>query len=207
MAYYAHSALHHHRNFGSDLNFVVPTGNLGNAFAGLLAKAVGLPIGMIMLATNANRVLPEFLAGAPYSPSRSLATLANAMDVGAPSNFERLRWFQPDEGKLRATLAAESVSDEEIREAIATTHARFGVAICPHTATAARVLARLRERGVAGDWAIVTTAHPAKFESVVEPLAGPVEVPPALARLLTRPSRAEGLAVDYAAFRQRLANW
>ena len=73
----------------------MPTGNLGNAVACVLARACGLPIGRIVLATNANPRLPDFFAGAEYTPRRRIATLANAMDVGVPSNFERLRWLHP----------------------------------------------------------------------------------------------------------------
>ena len=96
MSYYALASLQCWRARGQPLNFVVPTGNLGNAMAAVLARALGLPIGDIALATNDNRVLPDFFAGGEYSPRPSMATLANAMDVGAPSNFERLWWLFPD---------------------------------------------------------------------------------------------------------------
>ena len=105
MSYYAHAALAHRRATGEVLNFVVPTGNLGNAMAAIMARALGVPLGRIALATNANAVLPEFFAGADYSPATSIATIANAMDVGAPSNFERLRWlYHGDDAALRAAL-------------------------------------------------------------------------------------------------------
>jgi threonine synthase len=166
---------------------------------------MGLPIGRIVLATNANRVLPEFFAGGDYAPRASIATLANAMDVGAPSNFERLRWLFPDEPRLREALAAVAVNDEGIRASIVAMHRRRALAICPHTATAAHALARLRLEGIAGDWAIAATAHPAKFESIVEPLLGQtVDVPPALAELLSRSSQAEPLAPDFQALGQQL---
>ena len=206
MAYYAQACLQHWRQHREALNFVVPTGNLGNAFAAVLARALGLPIGRIVLATNANRVLPDFFAGGDYAPRASIATLANAMDVGAPSNFERLRWLFPNDLQLRDSLAAYAVSDEAIRASIIAMHQRYALAICPHTATAAHALARLRRESIAGDWAIAATAHPAKFESIVEPLLDQtVAVPPALAELLSRPTRAEPLAADYKPFRDRLA--
>lgn len=205
MSYYAHSALAHRREHGVALNFVIPTGNLGNAFAAVLARGCGVPIGRIVLASNANRVLPDFFAGADYAPRPSVATLANAMDVGAPSNFERLQWHYPDADVLRHDIQAFSVDDDAIRATIRSRHERFGEVFCPHTATAAHVLEALREKQVHGDWAIVATAHPAKFESIVEPLIGePVEAPAALAGLLARPSHAEPMAPDYAALRQRL---
>ena len=205
MTYYACSALQHQREYGARLNFVVPTGNLGNAFAAVLVRACGLPIGRIVLATNANRVLPDFFAGGEYVPGASVATLANAMDVGAPSNFERLRWFYPDAGTLRAEFRAISVGDDAIRATIRERHARHGEVFCPHTATAIYVLEQLRREGERGDWAVAATAHPAKFESIVEPLIGrAVEVPAALAELLARPSHAQPLKADYAVFRAYL---
>jgi threonine synthase len=205
MAYYAQASLQHWRRNGGPLNFVIPTGNLGNALGAILARAVGLPMGRIALATNGNRVLQDFFAGGEYSPRPSIATLANAMDVGAPSNFERLRWLYPDADALRAGFTAMSVGDARIRDLIGRAHQQLGEVLCPHTATALHVLESLRREGATGDWAIVATAHPAKFDSIVEPLVGSaVPVPAALAELLARPSRAEPLPADYAAFSARL---
>jgi len=206
MCYYAQASLEHWRVRGQRLNFVVPTGNLGNAVAAAWAREVGMPIGDIALATNANAVLSDFFAGGEYAPRASLSTLANAMDVGSPSNFERLRWLFPDAADLRGKFAAISVPDDEIRATIRDRQQRWGEILCPHTATAASALARLRANGAEGSWAIVATAHPAKFELVVEPLAGAaIPVPPALAAMLARPARAEVMAADYDAFRRRLA--
>ena len=205
MAYYAHATLAHWQDTRSLLNFVVPTGNLGNAFAGILARACGLPIGGIVLASNANRVLPDFFAGADYAPQPSVTTVANAMDVGAPSNFERLRWLYPDSTSLRREFRAFSVSDTQIRATIADRHARHGEVFCPHTATAVHVLEHLRSAGEPGDWAVVATAHPAKFDAVIEPLIGrPVAVPDELAGLLARSTHAEPLLASYPALRSRL---
>ncbi|MEG2803145.1 threonine synthase [Stenotrophomonas sp.] len=206
MSYYAHAALTHHAATGQVLNLVVPTGNLGNAMAALLARAMGLPLGRIALATNANDVLPRFFHGAPYQPATSVATLANAMDVGAPSNFERLRWlYAGDDAALRADLRVEAVDDAAIRALIARRWAQAGEVFCPHTATAVALLEQLRAEGAQGHWAVAATAHPAKFESVVEPLIGQaLPVPPALADLLQRPAHAEPCAPDYAALREAL---
>lgn len=196
MAYYAHAALGFLRERGEPLNFVVPTGNLGNALAALLARACGVPIGRVALATNANRTLPDFFAGGDYAPRTSVPTLANAMDVGAPSNFERLRWLIPDDDVLRTAIPAASVDDAAIRDIIVATWQRHGVAICPHTATGMHLRRSLDE----APWAVAATAHPAKFESIVEPLIGAkVEPPPALAALLVQPSRADALPNEYEA--------
>jgi len=205
ITYYAYAALGHWLGQGRRLNFVVPTGNLGNGLACVIARATGLPVGDIVLATNANRALPDFFAGGDYVPRAGVNTLANAMDVGAPSNFERLRWLYADDSALRKALSAESVSDEEIRDEIRASRQRYGTLICPHTATATRVLTRLRARGDHRDYAIAATAHPAKFEQVIEPLIGTsVEIPRSLQTLLDRPAQSEPLAADYAALRKRL---
>lgn len=205
MAYYAQAALRHHAATGRPLSFVVPTGNLGNALAAVLVRRLGLPVGEVALATNANPVLGEFFAGGDYLPRPVRPTLANAMDVGSPSNFERLAWLYPDPAGLRAALQAESVDDAGIRDAVRQAYAGLGELLCPHTATAVAVLRRLRERGAGGDWCVVATAHPAKFPEVVEPLLGrAVPVPPALAAMLARPSRAEPLPPDAAALREAL---
>ncbi|WP_395681813.1 threonine synthase [Dokdonella sp.] len=198
MAYYALAALAHRRAGGAPLNVVIPTGNLGNALGAVLARRLGLPIGEIVLATNANRTLPDFFAGADYAPRASIATLANAMDVGAPSNFERLRWLHPAAADLRHALTAESVDDDAIRATIRRVHAQGGLVVCPHTATALHVLERRRAAGDARDWSVVATAHPAKFESVIEPLLGiALDVPPALSALLARPAHAKPIRADY----------
>jgi threonine synthase len=204
MAYYVHAALAH----PAPLSFIVPTGNLGNAFAAILARALGAPIGDVVLAGNANRVLPDYFAGDAYAPRASIATLANAMDVGDPSNFERLCWLYPDEQALRIAFRAESVGDDAIREAIRDGEARHGRTFDPHTACAAVVLARLRAAGDRRHYALVATAHPAKFETVVEPLVGhPVPVPPALAAMLARPASAEPLAADAGPLARILRDW
>ena len=197
MSYYAHAAWGWWRAHGEPLNFVVPTGNLGNALACLWARAMGLPIGEVQLACNANATLPDFFAGGDYLPRDAVATLANAMDVGAPSNFERLRWTFPDAHRLRAEVRADSVDDAAIRHTIAQHAREHGELLCPHTATAMHLLDRRRAAGDARPWAVVATAHPAKFDGVVEPLAGhAVAVPAALQAMLDRSAEAEPLAAS-----------
>ncbi|MGV8941804.1 MAG: threonine synthase [Lysobacter sp.] len=205
MAYYAHAALQFRAQHDGTLNFIVPTGNLGNALAAWLARSMGLPVGDILLASNANDVLPHYFAGGQYLPQPSKATIANAMDVGAPSNFERLRWWHDHDAGVRAAMAACSIDDDRIRQTITAAPDRHGVVPCPHTAVGLSALDSLRARGDERTWAVVATAHPAKFETVVEPLVGHVAVPPpALAAALARPASSEPLAVDYDALRARL---
>lgn len=200
VAYYAQAACRFAATHGQPLNFIIPTGNLGNAAAAHVARLMGLPVGAIHLATNANDVLARYFHGEAYAPQPTRATLANAMDVGAPSNFERLRHWHPDEADLRSRFAATSVDDATIRDVIRTAPARHGVVPCPHTATGLHVLQQLRAAGDTRPWAVVATAHPAKFEGIVEPLVGhAVEPPPALAESLGWPASGLPLPADYAA--------
>ena len=119
------------------------------------------------------------------------------MDVGDPSNAERLRELYPDLSALRGALAACSVRDEEIRARISAGYERYGQIWCPHTATAAEAYERLPEARRAGHrWVIVSTAHPAKFPEIVAPLIGrAIPVPQSLTKLFARPgSCVEGTA-------------
>mgnify|MGYP001165675909 CR=1 FL=1 len=203
MSYYVNAALTARAQGRAAPNFVIPTGNLGNAFACLLARESGLPIGKVVLASNANRVLPDFLASGQYEPRDSLATLANAMDVGAPSNLERLRhlFAQPAD-----VIRADWVSDEDIRATCQSTFRRTGEIICPHTACGVFVRERLRAAGEDGEWVVAATAHAAKFAEVVEPLIGqPIPVPPALQQLLDQPAHATPLSPTLEALSTALA--
>ena len=187
--YYVLASLATFRRTGRAANVIVPSGNLGNVLACVWARRMGLPIGEIVLAFNANRTVPDYLASGEWQPRASVATLASAMDVGNPSNMERLRHLYPDWRDLRHAVRAVSVSDDEIRARIRADRTRLGQIWCPHTATAAEAYARLEPaRRAAGPWLLVATAHPAKFPETVEPLIGAeVPVPPALARLLALP--------------------
>jgi threonine synthase len=189
MVYYAKASLDLARSDGRPPNFIIPTGNLGNALACVWARKLGLPIGEIVLASNANVTVADFLRSGEWRPRASVATLASAMDVGNPSNMERLRWLLPDVVELRGQLSAQSVDDDEIRATIRRDYAELGQTWCPHTATAACVYRRLDPARRRGRWVLVATAHPAKFNDIVEPLTGSaVPVPPALAALLELPS-------------------
>lgn len=200
--YYAASSLAIRRETGRGASYVIPSGNLGNSAACIWAKRMGFPIDRIVLAHNANRTVPDFLATGKYTPRPSVPTLANAMDVGNPSNMERLLALYPDAAALGAQLQAFSVEDDAIRARIRTDHQRLGEVWCPHTATAAEVHARLpaAERA-AHEWVLVATAHPAKFRETVEPLVGPVAVPENLRRLYELPSSFEEIDPTLSALR------
>jgi len=206
MVYYAAASLAIHRAQGQTASFVIPSGNLGNSLACLWARRLGLPIGEVVLAHNANRAVPDFLRTGAWSPQPSIATLASAMDVGNPSNLERLRSLYPELAALRGAVSADSVDDAHIRARIRAGFDRYGQMWCPHTAAAAEVYERLpaaRRRNQ--PWVIVATAHAAKFREIVEPLIGrPVPVPETLAELYARPTSCREIPATLASLRDAL---
>jgi threonine synthase len=206
--YYAATSLAVHRAHGTAPNFVIPSGNLGNSVACVWARKIGLPIGRIVLAHNANRAVPDFLQTGEWQPRASVPTLASAMDVGSPSNMERLRALFPDLESVRNALRAESVSDEQIQARIATDFRQFGKIWCPHTATAAEVFARMpQSERAAGRWILVSTAHPAKFREIVEPLIGErIAMPESLAKLFSRSVSCANLEPELRALSGALQN-
>lgn len=209
VAYHAAASLWHWRQHGTTAGSLVPSGNLGNGMACIWARAMGLPVREVVLAVNANRTIPDFLATGQWQPRASIPTLASAMDVGNPSNMERLRDLVPDFGELRNTIEAYPVDDEQIRAQIAQDYRKYGQVWCPHTATAFYVYDHLpAARRVGKPWIVSATAHPAKFESIVEPIIGkPVPVPPALAELLERPTARTPLKPELARFAAELDAW
>ena len=187
-AYYAWAGLKLWRETGQPPGFIIPSGNLGNSLACLWARRCGMPIGPVVLATNANETVGEFFSGGPWMPRATMPTLASAMDVGNPSNMERLLHMAGSPEAARGEASAVRVSDEEIRATIRQGPERYGQTWCPHTATGVRAWEALGRAADERPWVVVATAHPAKFEDVVEPLIGePVPMPPALAELMTRP--------------------
>jgi len=149
-------------------SFVVPSGNLGNLTGGLLAHRLGMPATRFLAASNRNHVFPDFLDSGSYDPRPSVATVSNAMDVGDPSNFERIRALYADEpARLTEDITGAWCTDDETRACIAETHRRTGYVLDPHTAVAYRALQRWEERPD-GPAVVLATAHPAKFPEVVE---------------------------------------
>ncbi|MGA7539513.1 MAG: threonine synthase [Steroidobacteraceae bacterium] len=204
--YYAAASLAVFRRHGERASFIVPSGNLGNAVACIWARKLGLPIADVVLAHNANRTVPDFLDTGEWRPRASIATVASAMDVGNPSNMERLRALYPALGDLRSAVSACSVEDEAIRRRIRSAHDELGQIWCPHTATAAEAYARLPpERRESGRWVLVATAHPAKFREIVAPLIGrEVPMPESLAKLFARPTEFTEIDADLASLRDAL---
>ncbi len=181
----------------------VPSGNFGNLCAGLYAWRMGLPARTFVAATNANKPVPDYLEGGEYSPRPSVATLSNAMDVGDPSNWERItHLFGRDRQAVRAALRWGSLDDDETRAAIRAL-ATQGYVADPHTAVAWAVLRRRLQRTEKGIF--LATAHPAKFQEVLEPvLEREIPLPAALAELVDRPLLAEPMAAEVEVLKGRL---
>jgi threonine synthase len=189
MVYYIASSLEIVQATQAKPSYIIPAGNLGNACAALWARAMGFPLARIILAHNSNRTVPDFLATGRWQPRPSIATLASAMDVGDPSNMERIRALYPTLETMREHLSADTVDDATIRTRIGGDFMQFGREWCPHTATAAEVYRRLSDQQRREQpWVVVATAHPAKFNEIVEPIIGrPIAVPDSLGRLLRLP--------------------
>lgn len=199
--FYAVASLRYRHEQGRAAGFIVPSGNIGNSVGALWAKRMGFPVREIALAANANRVVPDWFGTGDWQPREAIRTLANAMDVGHPSNMERLFHLYPERQSLLAHARSLSIDDETIRREIGTGREKWGRVWCPHSATAAH----FREQLASDDWVIVATAHPAKFESIVEPLIGErLEVPPQLRELLERPNRFEEIDADLDQFVARM---
>ena len=195
MVYYVYASMLYKERTGKEPVIIIPSGNVGNCTGAYWAKAIGAPIKRIVLAVNANTTIPEYLESGEYKPRDSVRTLANAMDVGAPSNMERLFSLFPSYEEMKANVSAWSVSDEEIKKTIVDEYRKEGYVLCPHTACAERV--RL-DHFDGEPVIIVSTAHPAKFDTVVEPLIGnTVPMPAALADLVNRPSTFTEIGTDY----------
>ncbi len=165
--YYAWASMKYLNDHGANPDFIVPTGNMGNGVAALWAKKMGFPIAKVILAFNANGAVEEYFQTGDWKPRPTVYTLANAMDVGKPSNMERLLHLYPDLKQLRQDVEAYSVKDSEIKNTIIAL-SKEGYVCCPHTACAIHVSKKLSRHHMI----VASTAHPAKFKSVVEPLIG-----------------------------------
>ncbi len=182
----------------------VPSGNFGNICSALYAVRMGLPVKRFIAANNANCVFRDFLCSGNYEPRPSVPTIANAMDVGDPSNFARI-WdlFGRDIAALRSSVSSVSYSDAQIGETIRETLDRCGYLLDPHGACAYRALREGLEPGENG--VFCETAHPAKFKDTVEKITGKeVIVPDALKAFMGGVKQTVPLSPDYYEFRNYL---
>ena len=186
--------------------FAIPSGNLGNLTAGILATRSGLPATGFLAAHNANNTFPRFLSSGLFDPSPSVHTLSNAMDVGSPNNFERLQQLLPD---MSRKIAGYSVSDEDTLVRMRRVYDKTGYIADPHTAVGLEAVHRYRkETGDTIPCVVLATAHPAKFPETVEQALGqkPVE-PESLAQLASMPKEVSSLAPGKDSLMHALRDW
>jgi threonine synthase len=192
------------RSGSTPLLTVVPSGNFGNLTAGLYAMKMGAPIQGFIAATNINKTVPDYLASGKYEARVSQATISNAMDVGAPSNFERMTAHWSYEA-LRKMILGVAVADEDTRQAIRRVHDTCGYFLDPHGAVGWEAADRLQGLLPPGPLAVLATAHPAKFAETVEPLTGPVPVPLSLKKVMERRVDARIIPADITALLEVLS--
>lgn len=204
-AFYYANAYARLKAAGKPIVFAVPSGNFGNLSAGVIAWRMGMPVHKFIAATNANKVVPNYLKTADYQPiSPSIATISNAMDVGNPSNFPRLKALYGDDYEtIKEKLVGLAYSDEETRACMKEVYVRTGYVMCPHTAIAYLGLKDyLKTDNTDVTSVFLSTAHYAKFLPEVEPVLGKtLSIPERLEALLAKEKIATELSTDYASFK------
>lgn len=191
-------------NPGANVVFSVPSGNFGNVCAGAFAMKMGLPVEQFVASVNANRVFTDYLTDGVFSPKPSVSTLANAMDVGNPSNFERIEALFGGWSGVKEVFRSYSFSDAETEMAELEMFAKFGYLSEPHAAIGYLGLDSYRkETGSKAVGIFLGTAHPAKFIPVLpESLRSKVEIPDSLLEIEKMPSVKQSMWVDFEEFRQ-----
>lgn len=203
--YYAYAQLSAQcQELGKDLVVAVPSGNFGNITAGLIAKRMGLPVKRFIAANNRNDIFLQYLLTGIYAPRPSVATIANAMDVGEPSNFARvLDLYGKSHKAICAEISGCSYNDRQISETIADVFSRTGYLLDPHGATGYRALQEQLAGGECG--VFIETAHPAKFKGTVEAVIGrEIEIPDRLMKFLAGSKQTEPMTTDFDAFKKFL---
>lgn len=202
--FYAYAQL---KKMGKDKNVVicVPSGNFGNITAGLFGKRMGLPVSRFIAANNRNDIFYQYLLTGEYNPRPSVQTIANAMDVGAPSNFARiLDLYKNSHKDICDDILGCTYNDDQIRSTIKQVFDNYKYLLDPHGAVGYQAVAdglKPEEVGV-----FLETAHPAKFKDTVEPIVGPIEIPAKLQAFMRGEKKSIELPKDFSAFKQYLLN-
>ena len=192
---------------GEDLNNIVvavPSGNFGNITAGLIAKFMGLPVKRFIAANNRNDVVYNYLQTGVYTPKPSVATIANAMDVGDPSNFARiLDLYHNSWEAIKAEISGFTYTDEQIAQTLADVYRQRGYLLDPHGAVAYRSMQEGLQPGEVG--VMLEKAHPAKFKSVVDSIIGEdIDIPQRLAAFMENPKQSVRMPLAFGPFKQYL---
>ena len=188
-----------------ELVFSVPSGNFGNLTAGLFAKFMGLPVKRFIAANNSNDMVYNYLQNGKYEPRESVATIANAMDVGAPSNFARiLELYNHSHLSISGDMVGYRYSDEEIRQTMKQVYEDENYMLDPHGAIGYRALKADLKDGEVG--VFLETAHPAKFTETVESVLGQgtVTLPEKLAEFMKGEKLSTAMSTEFADFKQYL---
>ena len=182
----------------------VPSGNFGNITSGLFAKKMGLPIKRFIAANNANDIFYKYLQTGVYEPKASVQTIANAMDVGDPSNFARIiDLYKNDHDAICADVSGATFTDEQIAETIKAVSDKYGYICDPHGACGYRALETGLKEGETG--VFLETAHPAKFKSTVESIIGhEIEIPQKLAEFMKGTKQSIQMPKDFEDFKEYL---
>lgn len=206
-SFYYFSAYAQLKALGKPLVFSVPSGNFGNLSAGIMAYRMGLPVERFIAATNINNVVPQYLATSEYMPKPSAETISNAMDVGSPSNFIRMKLLAGEHWeRVKALVAGYYYDDTQTRMAMAQVFGDTGYVMCPHTAVAYLGLQDYRQETASEATGVfLSTAHPAKFLEVVEDTIGTkVPLPERLEAVLHKPKAAIKMTKEFADFKSYL---
>lgn len=202
--FYAYAQL---QKMGKDKNVVicVPSGNFGNITAGLFAKRMGLPVSRFIAANNRNDIFYQYLLTGKYNPRPSVQTIANAMDVGAPSNFARiLDLYGNSHDAICNDISGCTYDDDQIRATIKKVFGEHKYLLDPHGAVGYQAVADHLQPSEVG--VFLETAHPAKFKDTVEPIVGTVEIPEKLQAFMRGQKKSIELSKDFATFKQFLMN-
>lgn len=200
--FYAYGQL---AKIGKPVVFSVPSGNYGNLTAGLIAKKMGLPIHHFITACNANNIVPHYLQTGHYEPKQSVSTIANAMDVGDPSNYARMRdLFDDNLSAFQSAITGYSFTDDETLQAIKGIYKKTGYIADPHGAVGYLGLEWYQiKHKVTG--VFLETAHPIKFKEVVEPELGlTLDIPVSLQAFLAKDKKVSTCPADYDSFKEVL---
>ena len=187
-----------------ELVISVPSGNFGNITAGLFAHRMGLPVKRFIAANNANDIFFNYLLTGIYSPKASVQTIANAMDVGDPSNFARiLDLYGNSHERISSLISGTTYTDDQIRETMRECYERTGYVLDPHGACGYRALREGLREGETG--VFLETAHPAKFKETVEAAIGAeIAIPERLAAFMKGEKQSIGMTADFADFKAYL---
>jgi threonine synthase len=189
-----------------DLYIAVPSGNFGNLTAAMMAGKMGLPVKKFIAATNINDIVPGYLKTGLFIPRPSIATIANAMDVGNPSNFDRiLDLYGHSHSQINEAVSGYSYTDDQIREIIGKTYTRYGYLLDPHGATGYQALADHILNLSSGAGFFIETAHPAKFADIVQEVIGKkIDIPESLRQVMKKTPVKTTLSADYKDLRDYL---